>query len=667
MFALVVPYLLTLMAVLIIAYCVGFVIVNTLLKHLSLQKFQSLFLHLFLGVVISTIAFSLIKSGFRSVNLILLPILGVLYYEARNIATLRIENKSTGTTWIPALLAGVAALLIFSLKAALVYKGGAFPLQVAGGADYAQHALISEALGSIGVENKFAPESLLSDQFRNLVPYHYFDLWFNAMVSSVGGLTHFLVLQLVTYPLFLVLGLCGFLALWESQTKVTWWAYVIAIVFLGFGSLHFEIYNNIAYLSKVNYRMVHFGETVWGISKLTYYLPFAFAFAGLLINRYYIPAFLVLAALSVIYFSAIILFALPVVFMVINLIKPIWVSKREAVKLGAYLAMPIILWLVFFKIFGGSVENTRDAFSLNLFDSSSIRTRINIFGLSTIQAGVMYFPLVMGLLMMAWGAGRKYYWNKQVLLVVLLAISVFFVGLSSWVLAYQNMDGMQLMGNNMPVLNALVLSLFVWFWQGVGSLRSKPAFYGGVLLIVLLTFTKDIGIVASSTQTNLESATYSDEFLVKVASEFTDASAPMVGIFLKGDEEYYHKQYWPAHRVSQSFRLIDPLVLMPQYSSTVHLSIFDMPISEEPLAKLREENSFKGQIFNLFVNNQKKNNNFKSIEQSQLDFVKQYDIKYIFATPSAKRPDWIREMKRSEISDKLSGISFITLEYESIN
>jgi len=656
------PYLLALLAILIVVYGIGFALSRALLKHLQLHTFQSFFLQVFLGVVVCVIVYAAVKSGFQTINLLLLPMLGMLYFESKRINVPLVNPLNRVSAWYPPVVAAIAALVFFGVRSILVYQGGEVPFVVANGADYTQHALISEALASIGVENKFAPESLLSEQFRAIVPYHYFDLWLNALVASISGLNHYLVLELVTYPLFLTLGVLGFLALWETQHKPALWVYVIALVFIGFGGLHFQIYNSVAYISKANYRMMHFGETLY-IPKLFYYFPFAFAFVSLLIKRYYLPAFIVLACLSIVYFSALVLFALPAAFIALNLVKPIWAERKEVFRLAAYLAVPLVLWVVFFKLFGQSIEGTRDEFSLKLFDMASLRTRINILGLSTIQAGVMYFPLVLGFVFMAIGVGKKYFWNKDVLLIVGAAVVTFYAGLGAWVIAFENIDGMQLMGNNMPVFNALLLALFVWLWKGVGQLNSKFPFYAGALLIIVLTLYVDITIARRMpTQKKSYAAKHSNEFLMQVSQKFTDAEEPLVGVFLKGDEEYNHHEYWPAHRISQAFRLIDPLILMPQYSSTIHFSIFDMPISTEPIAKAREENSFKGLLFNMYVEDQKKKGQFVDIEQSQVDFIREHQIKYVFATASAIRPAWLEELKTSEITDTKSGVSFISID-----
>lgn len=655
------PYLLTLLVTLFIAYGIGFAISKALLRHLQLQTFQLFFLRVFLGVVVCIIAFAAIKSGFKTINLLLLPLLGILYFESKRISTSLSNTEHSTPAWHPPIVMALTALVFFALRTVLVYQGGEMPFVVANGADYAQHAIVSEALGSIGVENKFAPESLLGEPFRGIVPYHYFDMWLNALVATFSGLNHYLALELITFPLFLTLGVLGFLALCETKNKPAPWVYLLALVLIGFGGLHFDVYNSTVYLSKANYRMMHFGE-VLDMPKLFYYFPFAFAFVTLLIKRYYLPAFIVLAGISMAYFSALVLFALPAAFIAINLIKPIWVERKEAFHLAAYLAVPLVLWVVFFKLFGQPFEGNRDEFSLKLFDMASLRTRINILGLSSIQAVVMYFPMVLGLVLMAIGAGKKYYWNKQVLLIAGLAVTTFFAGLGAWVIAFENIDGMQLMGNNMPVFNALLLALFVWFLQGVGQLKSKVPFYSGALLVGLLSLHVFIHHAQKMPgQKKKMAGFYSTEFLVHINETYTDAKEPLIGVFLKGDAEYHHHEYWPAHRISQAFRLIDPLVLMPQYSSTIHFSIFDMPISTEPIAKAREENSFKGLVFNIYVEQQKKNGQFVNIEQSQVDFLREYQIKYVFASASAKRPSWLEEMKTSEVIDNTSGVSFITI------
>ena len=67
--------------------------------------------------------------------------------------------------------------------------------------------------------------------------------------------------------------------------------------------------------------------------------------------------------------------------------------------------------------------------------------------------------------------------------------------------------------------------------------------------------------------------------------------------------------------------------------------------------------------FYRFVENQKLNHSFQTIEHSQLDFIKKYNIKYIVATNRVNIPEMISSITDTVISIPLENEKIIKLNY----
>jgi hypothetical protein len=99
-----------------------------------------------------------------------------------------------------------------------------------------------------------------------------------------------------------------------------------------------------------------------------------------------------------------------------------------------------------------------------------------------------------------------------------------------------------------------------------------------------------------------------------------------------------------------------------QNYNPICLSVFDIPLSDDKMLRTAENQIIQNSVFNRFVSTQKKNNEFKSINKSQLDFIKQKNIKHIILYSKSHLPDYILPLVQSSIYGKEEGITFYTLK-----
>lgn len=648
----------------------GIVIEKVLLRHVSIDKpYTKLFVQLMLGLVTTVLFYSVIKSGGKTFNLAIIPVLILGYFESKRMAKPLATNTLLWKDHLPGVMPLLVSLSVLCFYVVFKYFenhiGGAMPWVPTLGADYVQHAVISEALSMVGVENKFAPEVVMDAKFQGLFPYHYFDLWLNALITDVSGNNGFLTLHMVTYPLVIVVGYLGVLTIWETQQKVSLLVALFSLFLVCFGALHFDTYNSIHYLSKENYRLNHFGENALTMPKILQYLPFATAFVALLIKQYFRAAFLVLTLLIMVYFSALVMLGVLGAFVLVNLVRPIWVERKDAFVIGVNAFVPLVVFIGVYLLMSKGIEGTRDSFDLKLTDTGYMRTRINILGLSTIQTGVMYAPYVLSIALMALTIGLKKAANKTTILLLSLALLVYAAGVSGWVIALESVDGMQLVGNNMPIANMLLVGLaIIVFSTALTSQKSKIGLVMGSVMFATCLLYATVNDMNGMIDRKHTARKQSVSYLQSIGNEFV-GEKDLMGAYLKGDEEYRDPQYSVAHKISQSFKLDLYVAPMEQYYSSVNLSVFEIPFSDpqkDALKYKREKNAIEATIFYLFVAEQKKAGTFVSVAQSQVDFIKKYNIKYLVVSRSAFVPKELEELTERFFVDENTEERFIVLK-----
>jgi hypothetical protein len=152
-------------------------------------------------------------------------------------------------------------------------------------------------------------------------------------------------------------------------------------------------------------------------------------------------------------------------------------------------------------------------------------------------------------------------------------------------------------------------------------------------------------------------AIYSDEYVICVYNTLGSHKVNSVGFYLQTENEYkdasfvckpqennpgnflgFQKGFWYLINLNIPLRLLD---------------------TKNVTAKLYLNNT----PFIYFINQQKKNGTYLSYEQSQVDFIKRYNLRYfIIKDKSVQIPDMIKQRISVEIADSKSGEVFYLLK-----
>ncbi|MDX2003533.1 MAG: hypothetical protein SFW35_13945 [Chitinophagales bacterium] len=649
---------------------VGMLLLKLLGVKWNILQAESLFWSTFLGLLICVMGFSLLKAHGKTIHLSLLLLGGFLWFELRkgqNQALTWPHNKLSYVKLVSFMIGAIGITYLY--QAASVYTGHGLGFIAQNGFDYTFYAMIAQQLGITGVESWFVPDVAIGAAGTSLVPYHYFDLWLTALIQQCTGLNHFLVYQLVCQSIFITLGLLGILALFQRKGLVQWWALAMIPILFLFGYYHFYFYNKFSYLSYELYRLNHFGENVLGMPKLLQLVPFAAASILFFDRKNYLPGFICILALPMIYIAT-----LPAVFgtlwllFCINWLYRLW-TKQENWRFLLYTFLTLLFYALFYWFFG-EAAGAFNLKALRLFDMAALATRRNIIILSSLQTVALYLPFL--LIVIALIVANKLYQQLKHSLFFfgMLAVAVFFTGLSAWALMFEDKDGMQLLGNGLVISNwafmyILVLVLAALAQQGLFSLGSLRKIFNLGLVAVMLVLLAHKGYKFNADNQQFKatlSQQYSTAYLQQIGSAF-QKEKHVSGGFLKGWAEYNDPKEAPMHRISLSAKLGWYLVLLPQYLSTSPLSVYDIPFNDlPPIEQRRQMDAWNKSPFYRFVEAQKAAGSFRTLEESQLDFIRQYGLKFVIASATAKISPLLQQATEQEFVDKNSGERFLVLK-----
>ena len=93
----------------------------------------------------------------------------------------------------------------------------------------------------------------------------------------------------------------------------------------------------------------------------------------------------------------------------------------------------------------------------------------------------------------------------------------------------------------------------------------------------------------------------------------------------------------------------------------VCLSVFEIPRSTDVMLRSAEEEIIQNSVFYRFVQLQKINKQYISTEQSQMDFIKKFKVKYAVTYKNSTLPVFLQPSVKDSIKDESDGLVFYTL------
>ncbi len=221
-------------------YCIGSLVLF-LLKKQPEKEYTRVFSKVLIGMVLFVVIYSIAKTCVKTINigfLILLPFF---------ILFLKTSPFSNSTFLIDYFkISGRVLVTIFSFMLLLfLYKtwfliDSNYNYPLVPNVDYVFYSRMSDYFNATGNESTFL-DYIQPDQNHPL-PYHYFEIWFNAGITDFTNELSVLCQELSCHILFNVLICIGFLSIAETYTKITWRENLCALLLLFFNGLLFYFY-----------------------------------------------------------------------------------------------------------------------------------------------------------------------------------------------------------------------------------------------------------------------------------------------------------------------------------------------------------------------------------------------------------------------------------------
>jgi len=630
--------------ILLIFLGIGYFITKIFQIKQSKTAFSLLFL-LWIGQLFFTIIGAMIFTKGNTSLVLALPILFFLLYQIKT-NTINISYNSNHFKFI--LIYFFISIIFITLWNHLKYYNNDLNRYITANADFIFYAKVSDYIINTGIERNNL--NYLTEINYN-IPYHYYDLWQNALLAKLFDINYLSALITLTYPLNYSLVYLGIFSLLEflssyNKNKLNYNQLVLFfITLLTFFSTSFYHESMKKFIIQIDIVSIDIFET----GKLfPIYISYFFIYYAIL-NRNEVLFFLSLIICGLLYPTT--MPAFYVICLLVILFNVIFINRKDRIKGYAFfLFLSLVSYVLFYKFTGNNIKN--DAFfssilQINLGDL----IKMFIIPFATIFfVLVLYFPYLL-LIKSKILFDKFYIKNSFYFMIAILAISLTF-----WAVGNKAQNSVQLFYNPFtPVLHVfLYLSILT-----VYLFADKKWIY--ITTLILL-----VNVSVNAHKIFFDKPSKNDkDFVLKVAKAVEQKNR--IGAFIFSPEYYLNNM---NNFFSKVYFVYPPASFLSYFDTQYHpisLSIFDTKYDSTSKFFQTEKLLMENSEFYQFVETQKKNNQFKSILQSQVDFIKKYNIQWLVTDKDARLPSEIEEIVTEKFTSDIQKYNFYILDPTKIN
>jgi hypothetical protein len=607
---------------------------------------RSAFFNLFTGVVVTVFIFSVFITKGHTIH-ILLPIPFLIALYIHRTPKIYISNIKYALNIKALLLIYISALPFFLYESYFLIKGGSFSFNIPD-IDYNSYGLFSEAIYFSGVENKFINLNFTFPQlFNGTVPYHYFELYLNAIISHGLSLPSLSVLLLITYPLLNTIVFWGLLLLAKQlEIQLSPFYTVLLGLLMLLGGIYFSFYNHVNILGYPAGPMAVSPLSLYG-KKYTTILLFSIPAVYCFIKNNYKSALLLISAVVIINIGTIGILGGVCFITLLLFFTSKNITASDVIKIGLFYSFYITLIVLFYKLHPNNYTGKylSNCTLIDIFKNPSqlslykllLGNIIALLGRFFVYNAAAYI-LMLALIVFASPPKQWLYF------ILFTNISVAFGALGAG-LANGLTDSNQLMGNVLP-LNSISLWLSILLLIYV--LRYKFLWQVSITCITLTLIILSIQYNWKA-QKALFTNPYSDNYILTTKSILSASDFTISGYLLDTTDYRTLPATWIYRHRPAPFILYNP-----GYHNMIDLSILK---SGYDVTAKTPADIYNYKLNEMVILDTIGNNNY-----TLMNCIKKYNIKYIFASPSAQIPDTLRNFIKQTITDSASGEKMILLK-----
>lgn len=621
------------------------------------------FIELFIGLVAVVVIYSCVISGFKTINILFLFLL--FYYifiidrKAFKIPIKKDIVLTFSSIHKDALIIFLSSIPFFLYELYYIYSNNNC---IVPDMDYFFYAQLSDSLNFFGHENKSLSLNILfPTQSQGMIPYHYFEIWINSFIARFANTPSIFSLLLITYPLLNTIVFLGLVSIWELYKKPVFYSYIIVFFFIFVAGVWLPFYNGYKSFFDFNLALLSSPFAVFGEKLSAVYLFFVQAILTY-IKGYKKLSFLVIGAITIVYIGvAPGIFGGVFCFLLLNRFHKS-LNKNEIKAIAAFfILLAFMFYLVYFKL-----QTT--SYSSNYVANNNILSKLIanpflhenykiIFGdiwYKFTRSFILYFPLLFSSICLLFLVLKH---KKSIYQLALLVLLINILALFATGFAGGLMDAGQFFSNTLAFTNVIIILILIasliCVFQNKKNIKTNIGIAFCVLSFIFIVFN----IYYNTTDKAYRiSNKYSKGYCTKVI-EKTQKNEILLCACLYSDSDYEKNNFAWIYRAKPG--------LLIQYSygyrDLININsyrVFEKADSMPSYDKYYLENS---ELF-LFVKHQKETGLFRSYEESQIDFIKEYNIKYLFANKDVQLSASLKKMVQEEITDSKSGERFYLLK-----
>jgi hypothetical protein len=504
-------------------------------------------------------------------------------------------------------------------------------------------------------------DNYLDNYFHGISPYHFYEFWLAAFISQILDLQAIIAYWLVVYPLFYFMTWCGLMAITENQLlqklpKITTEISIKNLFFnaikyfllLFVGAIYFPFYKFIPYLESTIY--LH-NNTI-----LTYGLIEPFLLAAFLLyqRRKILVAWFVILLIPILSITT---WVGVLGFLLYLLIATDFFSQKQKYQFIGTFSLTTFLIVLCYAIFGTHNQaafSWRELLPIFAFQNLDFKIAIQfivknilvVFGLYLLKTVVVYLPFFSYLTNFIFSIQvLKKQFKTVIILLLFPFVAMFLLNLHH--------DATQVFRNFLFPLFNVILIIGVLTKIDIHNNKFIKTILFYCLIIYQISFTSYFKIKQIA-----ERNIYSKEYLTEIAAlKPTDLQGKFGG-FIYGKDFYQDDLFSKVvrHQLPAGY-----LAVMPQFYTIVNLEVFDIPKSSKLEHKIFETRFQKNSEFYQFVEKQKYQEQFSTITQSQIDFIRKNQLGFLVISKNVALPIEIQKLIYREIRDEKSGEKFLVL------
>ncbi len=647
-------------------------IIYNILKPLNEEsrKYTVLLYSLLIGVVTYVTLFSIITTGFKTVNILFLLFLFFYLHRIkyRINLTRHVLSESIGFAKKHILFILFFSLLFYLYEAIWYFKPGEFN-NIIPFVDYVDMYNISQVISQTGQENN---KYLISNyyyyaQFHGISPYHFFELWLNGLFSTILPISGALTLMLFVYPLFYFASYIGILAVWEYYGEVNIFKKIISLFLLFVGGMYFEFYNKYELLKWYGGNVGNIAH-IWGKKSAILY-PFIFsAFICFLNRRYWISIALILALCIVSIGVMPGITGGVFLFLIFNFLHKTF-PKDELRKVFLLYLSFIVAFVIIFFVWGNKNEESLGFSNIVLgffkgFDWAFAKTVFFRILFPVLRLIVIYSPyLIFALIILFIKPPLKSSSRKELKQLLVLLYLILFVGSVAGAVASINIfSGGQFFGYLLPFLLIFILFCFskeITFFKWQLNRRMLLFQLPFILFFIVsgsYNFSNNIKLQRVYKEYSLN--LYSDTYLKNVTTYLNTHSLNPLGVCFMGKEDItkYPLNAYGLTGITFSGMSVK---LTDRFHAVSNLSIFDMSLDTSDTFS---KSLFKSFEFYNYVKDHQEKYLFTTYEDAKISFINDFNIDYALVYKHGIIPAELEEKISVSYSDSLSGQRLIVFK-----